>query len=590
MMPVFPFSLSLLTRTCVAAVLLMICQGAAQAAVPASIPDVALRAAKQVFRANDSLSVSVSIQNPTSKPMKILKWNTPLEGAFNADMFDVRRDGLPVKYIGKLVKRGQPTAADYVTLSPGDSLTVSLDMAKGYEIARKGAYTVSYRKALAIKEGSGAALLRKMPANANTVSFYLEQDRPRAKAASTPSFKQAPQYSGCSASQRSDLDAALSGAESIAAIARNDLNNTPVSQRSGAQRYKTWFGAYTSSRYATASSHFNNIYDSLANKTVNFHCDCSDSYYAYVYSWDPYNIHLCNLFWSAPLNGTDSKSGTLVHEMSHFTVNGGTDDHVYGKIDAKSLAVSNPDQALDNADNHEYFAENTPSLPMTPAGDSYEPDNSSSQATLLKAGIAQTHSIDPVGDVDWFKFTLSGVSNIVLETSGASGDTRMWLYNSAVQELAFDDDGGAGTFARIVKNGLTAGTYYAKVDDYGNDSVISSYSLLLSVASAPPTPSKPAASDLTYAGSIHLNWAAVSGATEYRVYRCANGSSTSSCVYRGATATTSYVDGGAQAQQVYYYRIRACNSIGCSAFSGADPGSARRGVGIAPILELLLLQ
>ena len=46
--------------------------------------------------------------------------------------------------------------------------------------------------------------------------------------------------------------------------------------------------------------------------------------------------------------------------MSHFNAVAGTDDHVYGQSSARSLAISNPADALDNADNHEYFAENTP--------------------------------------------------------------------------------------------------------------------------------------------------------------------------------------------------------------------------------------
>ena len=92
-------------------------------------------------------------------------------------------------------------------------------------------------------------------------------------------------------------------------------------------------------------------------------CSCNDSYYAYVYPSAPYKIYVCNAFWSAPLTGTDSKAGTLVHEMSHFNAVAGTDDHAYGKTAAGNLANSNPTKALDNADSHEYFAENTPALP-----------------------------------------------------------------------------------------------------------------------------------------------------------------------------------------------------------------------------------
>jgi peptidyl-Lys metalloendopeptidase len=69
---------------------------------------------------------------------------------------------------------------------------------------------------------------------------------------------------------------------------------------------------------------------------------------------------VCKAFWTAPLAGTDSKGGTLIHELSHFNVTAGTDDHVYGQTGAKNLAISDPAAALDNADNHEYFAENKP--------------------------------------------------------------------------------------------------------------------------------------------------------------------------------------------------------------------------------------
>jgi hypothetical protein len=55
---------------------------------------------------------------------------------------------------------------------------------------------------------------------------------------------------------------------------------------------------------------------------------CDSSYYAYVYPNRPYEIFLCNAFWSAPATGTDSKMGTIVHEMSHFIATADTDDNV----------------------------------------------------------------------------------------------------------------------------------------------------------------------------------------------------------------------------------------------------------------------
>lgn len=76
---------------------------------------------------------------------------------------------------------------------------------------------------------------------------------------------------------------------------------------------------------------------------------CSDTY-AYVYPDTFGYIYLCGAFWSAPATGTDSKAGTLIHESSHFTKNGGTEDYVYGQSSAKSLASSNPAEATENAE------------------------------------------------------------------------------------------------------------------------------------------------------------------------------------------------------------------------------------------------
>ena len=58
-----------------------------------------------------------------------------------------------------------------------------------------------------------------------------------------------------------------------------------------------------------------------------------------------------------------SKAGTLIHEMSHFDVVVATDDVVYGRAGARDLADSDPDLVITNADSHENFAENTPTLP-----------------------------------------------------------------------------------------------------------------------------------------------------------------------------------------------------------------------------------
>lgn len=128
----------------------------------------------------------------------------------------------------------------------------------------------------------------------------------------------------------------------------------------------------------------------------------------------------------------------------------------------------------------------------TCSSDVYEPDDSDVTASTLAPNSSQTHSICPVGDEDWMQFTVTQDSNVMLETSGTSGDTRMWLYNSSVIQLEYDDDGSAGLFSLIDRecgvNSLPAGTYYVKIDEYGDNHEISSYDIGLTVISCTPQP------------------------------------------------------------------------------------------------------
>jgi peptidyl-Lys metalloendopeptidase len=83
-------------------------------------------------------------------------------------------------------------------------------------------------------------------------------------------------------------------------------------------------------------------------------------YYAYVSPDKSFVITLGYFFFNAPESGFSSKPGVLVHELSHFTLAGATQDpDIYGPDAAKSIALSNPEKAISNAENIEYFVEST---------------------------------------------------------------------------------------------------------------------------------------------------------------------------------------------------------------------------------------
>ena len=289
------------------------------------------------------------------------------------------RDGEQVAYEGALIKRGLPQAKDFAILRPGQTYRSLVDLAATYDMRQRGDYTVSLASPLqyaSLSDGQklqtarGLPMLLKSPSlrfwHDGGVAPYAQKLDVNARAKPCNPRKQdcggggtgAITFVGCDATQVGTATNAVNAARNYSENAKGYLAGGTVGPR-----YTTWFGAYTSQRYATARTHFVDIDAAMDQNAgqIKINCGCNQSYYAYVYPTRPYEIFVCRAFWSAPLTGTDSKAGTLIHEMSHFNVVAGTDDIVYGQSGARSLASSDPDGALNNADNHEYFAENTPS-------------------------------------------------------------------------------------------------------------------------------------------------------------------------------------------------------------------------------------
>jgi peptidyl-Lys metalloendopeptidase len=320
---------------------------------------VSIRALQSAYSADQQVMVEVSISNPTARPVKVLRWFTPA-GDVEEPLFAISQAGNAVAYTGAIYKRPAASAADYVTLKAGESLVRVVDLAASYDFSAGGDYTVRYDVKSFQLHSQGNGLWKSADRLASgDINIQVAGRAPALQSAIQPlGVTGSTSFTSCTTTQQNDLKAARTQAStySIDALAYLNSNKT-------GSRYTTWFGIFDTGRYATAKSHFGAITGAMDTAAVSFDCKCKKAYYAYVYPNQPYKIYLCKVFWTAPLTGTDSKAGTLIHEMSHFTVVAGTDDFVYGQAGAKNLAITNPNNAVFNADNHEYFAENTPALP-----------------------------------------------------------------------------------------------------------------------------------------------------------------------------------------------------------------------------------
>jgi peptidyl-Lys metalloendopeptidase len=329
------------------------------AAVPALAQDVTVTLApvRQHFARSDEVKVEVTLANTGLAPQYILKWHTPVEGV-EGPLFEVQRDGQPVRYLGIEAKRPAPGPNDYVRLEPGASISTVVELSALYEMNVTGSYTLRYRTAAAGLFGS--ASVRQMTGSlaSNTAGIWIEGRLPRG---ARPPAKQAVtgsglEFSKCSNAQQEQLAQAVDAGRAMTVDSHAYLS---AGKAYGA-RYGSWFGAFDAERGAAVTRNFAAIRDAFETKPLKIDCGCTASYFAYVYPAQPYTIYVCKAFWTAALTGTDSRGGTLLHELSHFNVVAGTDDHVYGQSGAADLARTDPARAVNNADSHEYFGENTP--------------------------------------------------------------------------------------------------------------------------------------------------------------------------------------------------------------------------------------
>ncbi|MFT5163696.1 MAG: peptidyl-Lys metalloendopeptidase [Alteromonadaceae bacterium] len=331
--------------------------------------------------ASDDVVVNLTFTNTDAEPVKMLSYLMKANdnGDLEENLFKVTRDAKDIAYQGRHVKRQAPTSSDYITIAPGQTVSYQVELSGVYDLKVTGNYTFQYNSTnmnlFAEKPmvNHKAAMMGMDGVRSNvTTSFIASDYSPKADFIKQSSAKRCNprkedcsgggstdpsgiEFTGaCSAGEQSDLVSALAAAKNIANDSVSSLNGS-----SGA-RYNTWFGTETSARHNTVAGNFDSIKDALDNKPLTFDCSCNQSYFAYVYPNQPYKVYFCKAFWAAREIGTDSRSGTIIHEISHFNAVAGTDDIVYGQSGAKSLAINNPADAVQNADSHEYFAENTP--------------------------------------------------------------------------------------------------------------------------------------------------------------------------------------------------------------------------------------
>jgi peptidyl-Lys metalloendopeptidase len=312
----------------------------------------------------DNLTIKATLINTGDSTLRLLNNpNSVLTPHWKTATFvpTHTENGARPDFKGAKVKWGAAPAAaakDFTTIAPGQTVEFVHDLAGVYDFKSSGAGTYHFAARTTFDTVSEAGEISTIEANTHFHTASLTGQLTPARQLGHSAHEKRVSFNGCSASQQTGVTAGANQANSYIQSTTSYANGLSAAS----SRYTKWFGAWTTTRANLIKSHFTKMNTGQV-LTDTYDCTCTDAgTYAYVYPGSFGYIYLCGAYWQAPTAGTDSKGGTIVHESSHFTVNGGTQDYAYGQSACASLAISNPDHATMNADCHEYFAENTPFL------------------------------------------------------------------------------------------------------------------------------------------------------------------------------------------------------------------------------------
>jgi hypothetical protein len=166
-------------------------------------------------------------------------------------------------------------------------------------------------------------------------------------------------------------------------------------------------------------------------------------------------------------------------DLTHFSIT--------TALDSSSFSVQIAATITEASDNS--TASSSPlTVPVTVQDvdpDSYEPDNSISQATVLLNGVAQSHSIDPAGDVDWYTFTVPGylgASLVLASLNNPAADAQ------DLEVTLYADPQGTTPLGQMtgneIRTNLERGQYWLEVQDV-SQSGIANY-IIYAIANPPP--------------------------------------------------------------------------------------------------------
>ena len=318
----------------------------------------------RVQEMGEDVTCQAVITNDHDEDYYLLKRNTPLE-KIRSHIYVVRKDmNTLVKYDGFFFKRGPPTEEEFILVPGKTSVSSNVVLSDAYSFNSPSVYSVQLDTQVLYSKSLTAAALSQ-PLSSNTRHFLLANTGKAPKLTQAEIIRRNKKPNAASATAQQVNQPTFSGGWPAADRATAlDAYNHAIQKMGDSFRaldrdasYREWFGAINNKRLYLVHRVYWDIPYYLVHSVIDFvyyGSHCRPGIFAYT-CHKCNHVSFCDAYFGAPLVGFNSKMGTIIHEFTHAIKE--TSDHKYGMQNCRALATNNPDLAVDNADNYEYYSE-----------------------------------------------------------------------------------------------------------------------------------------------------------------------------------------------------------------------------------------
>lgn len=100
---------------------------------------------KESIKIGDPVELKFTVYNDADTARLFCKWHTPFEPLMSKYLDVKDASGQEMLYKGAMAKRIMPPlASSYIKVNPKDSLSVTVDLLKAYDISKPSKYTIVY--------------------------------------------------------------------------------------------------------------------------------------------------------------------------------------------------------------------------------------------------------------------------------------------------------------------------------------------------------------------------------------------------------------------------------------------------------------